>query len=570
MSNLPRHGEEACAHALALSGSGDGVWDLDVAGGRVEFSDAARLVLAGFAVPSERVEDWMERIHPEDRAAMQSELAAHIEGRTPRFHNEHRLRVGDGAERWVLARGRCLRDGDGRPRRVVGTLTDTTVRKAAEQLLAHQIAHDPLTGLPNRAAFLDRLERALTRAHRGPEYRFAVIFLDLDRFKLVNDSLGHLTGDQVLVAVSRRLVATVRPSDLVAHLNGDEFAILVDHMRAPLDASVVADRIHQALREPFHAAGAQDVFLTASAGIALSDGGYGEPADMLRDADTAMYRAKTQSGGRTELFDPRMNELALARLRLETDLRLALDRRELRVHYQPIISLRTGQIAAFEALLRWTHPQRGPIGPAEFVPVAEETGLIVPICGWMLGECCAQVRAWHDRVEARRVSVSINLAALNISHPGIVGQVEVALRESGLDGRHLTLEITETVLMSDLAAVAAVLLELKRLGVELHIDDFGTGYSSLSYLHRLPADALKIDRSFVSALGGPEGDPVIVRTIVDLAHNLGRRVVAEGVETAAQLAQLRALGCEYGQGYFFSRPLPPEEAEELLRSAPRW
>jgi EAL domain-containing protein (putative c-di-GMP-specific phosphodiesterase class I) len=234
------------------------------------------------------------------------------------------------------------------------------------------------------------------------------------------------------------------------------------------------------------------------------------------------------------------------------------------------VSLRTGQIEGFEALLRWPHPQRGLVAPGEFVPVAEETGLIVPICGWMLGECCAQARGWHDRGAGRPVSVSVNLAAGNLTQPGLIGQVEAALRESGLAGRHLTLEITETVLMADLAAVAAVLLELKRLDVELHIDDFGTGYSSLSYLHRLPADALKVDRSFVSVLGGPEGDPVIVRTIVDLAHNLGRRVVAEGVETAAQLAQLRALGCEYGQGYFFSRPLPAEQAEELMRSAPRW
>jgi diguanylate cyclase (GGDEF)-like protein len=570
MSDLTRHAAgEACVHALALAGCGDGVWDLDVASGRVEFSEQARVLLAAAAVESERLEDWLERVHPDDRGALQAELAAHVEGRTPHFQHEHRLRGREAGERWLLARGTCVRDGAGRARRVVGTLTDTTVRKAAEQLLAHQIAHDPLTGLPNRAAFLERVERSLARSHRGPDYRFAVVFLDLDRFKLVNDSLGHHCGDQVLMAVSRRLVATVRPSDLVAHLNGDEFAVLVDHMRAPLDATLVADRIHQALREAFHVEGAQDVFLTASVGIALSDGGYGEPADMLRDADAAMYRAKTQAAGRTELFDPRMNEIALARLRLETDLRLALDRRELRVHYQPIVSLRTGQIVAFEGLLRWFHPVRGLIGPGEFVPVAEETGLIVPMSGWMLGECSRQARQWHDQV-GRQVSVSVNVSAVNLAQSGLPAQVEAALRESGLSGAHLTLEITETALMSDLAAVASVLLELKRLDVELHIDDFGTGYSSLSYLHRLPADALKIDRSFVAGLGRPGDDGLIVRAIVELAHTLGRRVVAEGVETAAQLAQLRALGCEYGQGYHFSPPLPADKAEALLRSAPRW
>jgi diguanylate cyclase (GGDEF)-like protein len=418
--------------------------------------------------------------------------------------------------------------------------------------------------------FLERLERSVARCRFNPDYRFAVFFLDLDRFKLVNDSLGHLSGDQLLVAVARRLVATLRPGDMVAHAGGDEFTLLVDHIEAPLDASHVANRIQKSLSAPFNLGG-QEVFVSASMGIALS-GGYTRPDEMLRDADTAMYRAKARGSGSYELFDREMQAQALNRLQLETDLRRALERDEFRLHYQPIVSLKTGLITGFEALLRWEHPERGLLYPGAFLPVAEETGLIIGISDLVLRQCCAQARQWRQRFPAldTALTMSMNLTSQSFTHSDVESLVAQALAEADLEGRQLQLEITESVFMEDLDAVVGVLLALKSREVEFHIDDFGTGYSSLSYLHRLPTEVLKIDRSFVGRMGQAGDDGVIVRTIVELAHNLGRRVIAEGVETAEQLARLRALGCEHAQGFYFARGLPSSEAESLLDARPRW
>jgi diguanylate cyclase (GGDEF)-like protein len=508
-------------------------------------------------------------VHPEDLPSLHADLAAHLEGRTPTFENEHRVLAADGSIRWVLARAVAVLDETGRPRRLAGTIGDVTPRKKAEELLRYQAVHDGLTGLPNRTAFLERMERSIARCRFNPEYNFAVFFLDLDRFKLVNDSLGHLSGDQLLVAVARRLVGCLRPGDMVAHAGGDEFMLLVDHIESALDATYVAKRIQRSLSVPVVVSG-QEVFVSASMGITLS-GTSQTPGDMLRDADTAMYRAKTRGPGACELFDRDMQAQALNRLQLETDLRRALDRGEFRLHYQPIVSLGPGSIAGFEALLRWQHPDRGLLYPGAFLAVAEETGLILNISEWVIAQCCAQAREWNGRRQDRpALTVSMNLTSQTFTRSDVERLVDEALSTSGLDGRQLQLEITESVFMSDLDAVVAVLVALKQRQVEFHIDDFGTGYSSLSYLHRLPTEVLKIDRSFVGRMGQAGDDDVMVRTIVELAHNLGRRVIAEGVETAEQLARLRTFGCEQAQGYYFARPLPPGEAESLLRSDPRW
>jgi diguanylate cyclase (GGDEF)-like protein/PAS domain S-box-containing protein len=558
-------------YALALHGSGDGLWDWDLQTERIHLSSRFRALIHGEETGAEELPRvWFDRIHPEDVTALQADITAHLQGRTPALENEHRVLLKDGSYRWVLARGVAVLDAGGRPRRLAGTLSDITTRKKAEELLRYQVVHDVLTGLPNRGAFLERLERSVARCRFNPDYRFAVFFLDLDRFKLVNDSLGHHSGDQLLVAVARRLVGCLRPGDMVAHAGGDEFTLLVDHIEAPLDASYVALRIQKSLSTPFTLAG-QDVFVTASMGIALS-GSYDRSGDMLRDADTAMYRAKARANGSYELFDREMQAHSLSRLQLETDLRRALDREEFRLHYQPIVSLQSGLITGFEALLRWQHPDRGLLYPGAFLAVAEETGLILGISEWVMRQCCAQGLAWKRRFPSFEpaMTMSMNLSSQSFARSDVERLVGEALSGSGLDGRDLALEITESVFMEDLDSVVAVLLALKAREVEFHIDDFGTGYSSLSYLHRLPTEVLKIDRSFVGRMGQAGDDGVIVRTIVELAHNLGRRVIAEGVETAEQLARLRALGCEHAQGFYFARPLPSGEAEGLLASGPRW
>ena len=384
----------------------------------------------------------------------------------------------------------------------------------------------------------------------------------------VNDSLGHAAGDQLLIAVARRLESTLRCSSSVARLGGDEFAILDEEIRDLEEAISLAERVRRVLRVPFRIEG-REVFATTSIGITFGGAGGKPPGDLLRDADTAMYHVKATGRDNHAVFDLPMQERIDARVQLESDLCKALERREFRVHYQPIISLMTGRIAGFEALARWQHPVRGHVGPSEFIPVAEGTGMVVPLGLWVLREACLQMRAWQDDpATAVPPVMSVNLSGRELAQPDLIEQVDRTLRETGLDPRCLRLEVTESVAMGDAEAAVAVLGRLKGLGIRLSLDDFGTGYSSLDHLHRLPLDALKVDRSFIARMDGEGGDSGIVRAIVALAHGMSMDVVAEGVETAGQVASLRRLGCEYGQGYYFSRPMDREEAGALLTMGP--
>ncbi|MDQ3699026.1 MAG: EAL domain-containing protein [Gemmatimonadota bacterium] len=447
---------------------------------------------------------------------------------------------------------------------------DLAERECVEQQLRHDSLHDALTSLPNRTLFLERLGHALARARRRPDYLFAVLFLDLDRFKVVNDSLGHQVGDELLVAVARRLEACLRTEDTVARLGGDEFAILLEDISGISDAGRIAERIQQRLSGPVNLSG-YEVFTSASIGIVDSSAAHGASDHLLRSADMAMYRAKAAGKARYEMFDRAMHAQALARLQLETDLRHGFERGEFRIYYQPIVSLETGRIVAVEALLRWAQFERGIVSPADFIPLAEEMGLILQLGRWVLEEACAQVQSWRrDIPEAPPLALAVNLSARQFSQSDLVGQVATALAGSGFPANSLTLEITESVVVENPDNAANVLRGLKRLGVEVHMDDFGTGYSSLSYLTRLPIDAIKIDRAFVGRMESEDTHFQLVRTILTLARAMNLRAVAEGVETVAQLVALRKLGCEHAQGYLFSTPLPASELELLLRKNPRW
>lgn len=436
-------------------------------------------------------------------------------------------------------------------------------RKQSEEMLRHNAFHDRLTNLPNRVLFMDRLAHTLKLKKRHQNYLFAVLFIDLDRFKLVNDSLGHMVGDQLLIAIARCLESCLRPKDTVARFGGDEFAILLKNLKDVNDAISVVRRIQEQLKLPFKLNG-QEVFTSISVGIALNTIDYERPEDLLRDADTAMYRAKALGKARYEVFNSAMHDHVLTLLQLENSLQRAVERQELRIQYQPIVFLETGRITGFETLVRWQHPDRGLIFPNDFISIAEETGVIIPVGYWVLREACRQMRAWQLQFPENSLTISVNLSNKQFLQADLVTQISQILQETGLDSRYLKLEITESAIMENPESATVMLLQLKDLGCELHMDDFGTGYSSLSYLHRFPFDLLKIDRSFISRMDFNGKDLEIVRALITLARNLNIDVIAEGLETAEQLAQLRALQCKYGQGYFFSKPVDQEVAEALI------
>jgi diguanylate cyclase (GGDEF)-like protein/PAS domain S-box-containing protein len=507
--------------------------------------------------------EWLDRVHPDDAGRLRAEIDAHLEGSSPRLESEHRLRHADGTWRWMLVRALALREGSARASRLAGSMTDISARKSAEEDLRRAAMHDALTGLVNRAYFLDSLERAVARVQRRPDKTLALLFLDLDRFKQINDGLGHLAGDRLLTSIARRLQSCVRPGDVLARLGGDEFAVLLDDLRDSTDATRVAERMQEALRAPLQN-GLSEVVVTASIGIAFGGAELQGHEELLREADLAMYRAKASGKARYEVFDTDSRATERARMELEHDLRRALERGELRVHYQPIVDAITGRIVAFEALARWAHPQRGLLNAASFIPLAEESGTISALGRWVLREALAQIHQWQrDYPADPPVSVSVNLSPREVLQPRLPSNVADALREAGVRPESLALEITESLFIDSGDATLATLRELAALGVRLHLDDFGTGYSSLSYLHRFPISAVKIDRYFISRLDAAECEE-IVRSVVELSKRLGMDTIAEGAESEAQGDRLRTLGCHLLQGYACARPVPPSDAELLL------
>lgn len=556
-------------YALAVSGANDGLWDWDLVRETVYFSPRWKAIL-GYrdGEVGGQPNEWLDRVHPDDLERLRGALSEHLEGRTPHFECEHRVLTRSGEVLWVLTRGLAVRDPAGAAYRLAGSLTDITARKLAEEQLLHDAFHDALTGLANRALCLDRLEHTLRQYRRDPEKVFGVLFFDLDRFKTINDSLGHSVGDQLLVEVARRLQRFLRPGDTVARLGGDEFAVILTDIDGVADASHVAERIHELLGQVF-TIGEHEVYTSASIGIAMVSEKYERPEELLRDADLAMYRAKQGGAGCCEVFDSNMYESAVALLKLETDLRRAVEREEFMVHYQPIVAVDDGRILGFEALVRWRHPERGLVLPDQFIPAAEETGLVVPLGWWVLRTACRQAREWQQMFPVDPpLSISVNISGKLFLTPNMSGRLLEILEESRLPPDSLRLEITESAIMDHRDAAVAELTRLRAAGVKLHIDDFGTGYSSLTYLQRFSYDSLKIDRSFVSGMRQEEEGTELVRAIIALGKMLNMNVIAEGVETPEQYRWLLAMECPEAQGFWFSKPLDRTAVSRLLQARP--
>jgi PAS domain S-box-containing protein len=565
-------------YALAVRGSNDGLWDWKIDSDTMFFSPRWNelLGLADVATTGP-ISHWLERVHPEDNATVRDELDEHLRGLTAAFECEHRVRHEQGHYLWALARGMAVRDPGKAPVRMAGSLTDITQGKVV----------DALTGLPNRVLFRDRLVRMLEQERRDASFRFALLLLDLDSFKNVNDSLGHQAGDQLLVRVAERLELGVRTSDMVsrlatttstpdprasvstvARLGGDEFAVLLSGLADATDAVRIAERLGEVLQAPFHVRD-QELFVSASIGIALSGMGQQTPDELIRDADTALYRAKDNGRARFEIFDQTMHARAVQRLALESELRRAIERDELVVVYQPIVSLTNQRVATLEALVRWQHPRRGLVPPGEFLGVAEESLLIVPMGLTVLRHVCRDIKAWREALPPGAVpSVAVNLSARQLAQPDLADRLVEVLDAYGVAPHQIELEITESTMMVDAEHTQSLLQRLRAAGFQLTIDDFGTGYSSLAYLQSFPVHRLKIDRSFVSGnVVGPEPNMGIVRTIVALARQIGLAVVAEGIENIEQNKCVTDLGCDFGQGHYFDRPLQPDAVARLLQSA---
>ncbi|HEX6023374.1 MAG TPA: EAL domain-containing protein [Solirubrobacter sp.] len=564
---LQKLAESEQRHALALRGANDGVWDWDVASDKVFFSERFKSML-GYRereIGDTRGE-WLGRVHVDDRAPLTQALETYLSGTADdHFEFEHRVQHRDGSYRWMLARATAVRDDRGRATRVVGSITDITDRREAERRLQHDALHDALTGLPNRVLFLDRLDRSIRRAQRlHPECCAAVLFLDLDRFKVVNDSLGHACGDQLLQAVARRLEGALRPNDTVARLSGDEFTLLLDDVCDPREATVIAERVLQSLRAPFEIDG-RELFIGASIGIALATA-QSAPEQVMRDADVAMYRAKADGKGRYAVFDAAMHEQVTRRLDMEAQLRKAIEQHALEVAYQPIVQAATGRVVGFEAICRWPDGE-----PAELLAIADETGLAIPLGRQILRTACAQLAEWRALPRGAGLTLGVNVCARQLVEPDFIDGLRQILHETGLDPRALRLEVSEHDLTrgrSDDATRRVLEQAVEIVGVKTHIDEFGTGASPLRLLHRFPGDAIKISRTLVAGIGHDAGAFEIVRAVVGLAHNLGLEVIADGVENREQLDYLKVLGCEFAQGFYISAPVTAAEARALLETAP--
>lgn len=520
--------------------------------------------LVGYSEKALLKMDSQSITHPDDLDNELANMYRILERQSVTLTWEKRFVHKKGDEIWAIVSLSAVADSQGNPMHFVMQAQDNTARKRSEEKLHQAAFYDQLTSLPNRALFTEHLQLAIDRTKREKDHRYAVIFLDVDRFKNVNDSLGHAIGDQLLTNVARRLEKCIRPKDMVSRFGGDEFAVLLNGLKSAADATAVAERIQRDLAIPFSLSG-HEVFSGGSIGMALSTPEYAFSDEIIRDADTAMYRAKEQGRARFEIFHKVMHERVISRLELENDLRRAVEREEFEVYYQPIINLQTGSISGFEALVRWQHPERGLVSPGEFISVAEETELIVPLGHWVLLQSCRQIQEWQTKWNFPSLTVSVNLSGQQFKQPHIVEEIKQILYQTKLDTQCLNLEITESVVMDDGDAATAVLRQLRSLGIQLSIDDFGTGYSSLSYLHRFPVNILKVDRSFVNRMAIDEESLGIVETIVALAAKLKMKVVAEGIETEDQLNQLTELNCAYGQGYLFSKPMRASEAEEFIQ-----
>ncbi|UUX49585.1 EAL domain-containing protein [Nisaea acidiphila] len=558
-------------YALSAAGSNDGLWDWDLRREKIYLSPRWREML-GLVEDDigESPAEWFSRIHPDDVARVTTQIDAHLAGAVPHFECEFRVRHSDGTYLWMLTRGLAVRGEDGSAHRIAGSQTDITGRKRAEQQLVHDALHDALTGLPNRTLFLDLVRKALARIRREPDARFAVAFLDLDRFKIVNESLGHVHGDDLIVATARRFENALRESDTVARLGGDEFAILLEEIESPDEATMLTESLHQSLASPFRLGG-KEIFVSASLGVAHCDQGYERPEDILRDAELAMYQAKERGKAQSIAFEDEMRVWPVTPLDLDSDLRRALERDEMRLHYQPIIDMRSGKLAGFEALMRWYHAERGEISPVEFIPVAEETGSIFTLSQWALRTAATQITEWNKaRPATEQLEISVNLSGRQFARPDAVSGIIDCLDGVGLPANLLKIEITESTLMEDVDRSTEMLDRLKAADIKICVDDFGTGYSSLSYLHTFPIDTLKIDKSFIQDMTSNYQNLEIVRTITMLGQNLRLDVIAEGVETSEQLAQLRALDCHYAQGFLFSRPIGADQVAAFLAEDKSW
>ncbi len=551
-----------------LSSIEDVVWSMDVNTLQLIYCNTALEKIYGYPISNffEDEQFWLKVIHQDDR--LRIEKFNHSVLTEGVACNEYRILRPDQEVRWVSDRRYLIYDQQGKPVRIDGITRDITDQKRAEQQLVHDAFHDALTGLPNRNLLMDRVEQALKYSKRHPKYRFAVMFIDLDRFKMINDSMGHTIGDHFLRAIAKLLEGCLRSvGDTVARFGGDEFTILIDDIQEDSEVIAIAERIFHKFLHPIQL-GSHTLFPSASIGIAMSNQEYANGSDLLRDADIAMYQAKSFGKARYVLFNQEMYEQHLKVSQLDSDLHYALERKEFELYYQPIISLGSEQLAGFEALIRWHHPQRGLVSPSEFIPIAEETGLIIAIGDWVLSQACRQMQIWQNKfASAKSLKMSINLTCQQIREKDLIDKLDRVLKEIAIDGINLRLEITESSMMDQGEETIAKLEQLRARNIQLSIDDFGQGYSSLSYLHRFPVNTLKIDRTFVDQMISGGQNLEIIRTIIILAHALNMDVVAEGVETKQQVVMLKQLGCEFAQGYYFSRPLTATDAEQIIAAS---
>lgn len=558
-------------YKLAMQAANDGLWDWNIRAGFVYYSPRWKAML-GFTEDeiSDSPQEWNSRLHPDEREQFRARLVNYFKRLTPYFEIEHRVLTKDGCYRWMLTRGLALYDDQGRAYRMAGSQTDITERKRTEEQMLHDAFHDGLTGLPNRALFTDLLGFSLEHRHRNPNYLAAVLFINLERFRYVNDSFGHRIGDQYLIEVAERLRSMLRPGDAAARFAGDEFAVLMDDVSDPAEVTRFSETLQSVIARPL-GLGGHEFFPGCCIGIVFNSTDYRSPEDMLRDADTAMHRAKKKGGSKFEVFNRDMHASAVITLQLEHELRRAVERHEFTLYYQPIVDLRCGRLASFEALIRWLHPAGRVVSPIEFIPLAEELGLINQIGYQVLEMACRQIVAWQKAdPSCAPIPVSVNLSGKQLGQPGLVEDIERIISDAGLTTPSLKLEITETMLMENPDMASDILTRLRAKNIKVLMDDFGTGYSSLSYLHRFPSDTLKIDGSFVRRMTESRDGREIVRTIILLAHNLGMTVIAECVETEDHVKLLREFGCDYAQGFHFGKPEPADVTAELIRSNPIW